>query len=256
MPFKNRHWVRDSSPHTHTHSPPPPYQSSFSPHHFWAVLFVTESGRGWWGEMPCEPVICQKHSVWHVSGRKITLEWCYHVFNQSDVEAALFSSLKLCHCQYYHSWWCFKLLFTRGLKFRNARRFPMTVVTVHWGKLEQESSHSKSQWIVKALLTSLCSSGSECPYNAPAHAGVIGDASLFTPLSYKDWASTEVNKECFITGRWISPMKFCWTCNVHVTYIASEISSNNMMDQHLLKPPRSITKAYTKHACCTMTTTF
>lgn len=47
MPFKSRDWFRDSSPHTHTH--PPPCQSS-SPHHFWAVLSVTESGRRWWGE--------------------------------------------------------------------------------------------------------------------------------------------------------------------------------------------------------------
>lgn len=93
---------------------------------------------------------------------------------------------------------------------------------------------------MKALLTCLCSLGSECPYNTPAQAGVIGEAPLFTPLSYKDWASTEVNKECFITGRRISPMKFCWMCNVHLTYITSGISSNNMMDQHVIKSPRCI----------------
>lgn len=120
MPFKSRDWFRDSSPHTHTHLPP---RQSSSPHHFWAVLFVTESGRRWWGE-PCEPVMCQNHSVWNVSGKKITLEWCYQVFSQSNVEAPLFSSLKLCHCQYYHSRWCFKLLFTRGLKSGMQSGFP------------------------------------------------------------------------------------------------------------------------------------
>lgn len=179
MPFKNRDWFRDSSPHTHTHLSPPHSQSPSSPHHFWVVLFVTKSGRRWWGEMPCEPVICQHHSVWHVSGKKITLEWCYHVFSQSNVDALVLSSLRLCHCQYYHSWWYFKLVFTRGLKFRNAKWFPMTVVTVHCRKLEQESQ--------PLTITVNC----ESPVNFPVFTG------FWMPIQYScpctsNWRSLSV----------------------------------------------------------------
>lgn len=39
-------------------------------------------------------------------------------------------------------------------------------------------------------------------------------------------------------------MKFYWMCNVHLTYITSEISSNNIAYQHLIKPPRHITKIH------------
>lgn len=35
------------------------------------------------------------------------------------------------------------MLFSRGLEFRDAKWFPMTLVTVHWGKLEQESQPLK-----------------------------------------------------------------------------------------------------------------
>lgn len=178
MPFKNRDWFRDSSPHTHTHPPPPPSRFPSSPHHFWVVLFVTESGRRWWAEMLCELVIYQHHSAWCASG-KTALEWCYRVFTRPNVEAPLFSSLKLCHCQYCHSWWCFKLLFTRGLKFRNAKWFPMTVVTMHWGKPEQESQ--------PLTITGNC----ESPVNFPVFMG------FWMPIQYSypcrsNWRSLSV----------------------------------------------------------------
>lgn len=39
-------------------------------------------------------------------------------------------------------------------------------------------------------------------------------------------------------------MKFYWMCNIHLTYITSEISSNNMAYQHLIKLPRHIAKIH------------
>lgn len=179
MPFKNRDWFRDSSPHTHTH--PSPHTVNLLPLPTISELCylsqkVAEDGGG---EMPCEPVICQHHSVWHVSGKKITLEWCCHFFGQSNVDALVLSSLKLCHCQYYHSWWYFKLVFTRGLKFRNAKWFPMTVVTVHCRKLEQESQ--------PLTITVNC----ESPVNFPVFTG------FWMPIQYScpctsNWRSLSV----------------------------------------------------------------
>lgn len=198
--------------------------------------------------MLCELVICQHQSAWYISGKKITLERCYHVFSQPKVWPPPFIPVKLYHCQVL----LFLVVFQTTVYQQRGE--------IQWNKVVSHGSSYHALGKARARIPTthhysqlwnpcwlpLCSLGSECPSHNYRSNWISTPVytSFFLRLGRTGFCFQGSQEGLFFHWEVNHAKEVLETCNVHSTYNTSEISSN-MMYHHSIKSPRCIRKTYT-----------